>query len=200
MQCFKSGTLVKAAQQPCCSVGQVYLVCSLGRPNLKVESLRAQIQKSLLHTQGPRRHRLAESTLPGDAPSRESPQQASESPPTATACTLSGHNTISSPGSSDGHMACQQTMLSCGTKKTRSLHGPPMFDIVASAGVHPGQSALQHFPLPDKSGLFADMLGHMDFNVSGGTLSPKLLVRQLLLLAGHKYLQILHRKKARLIQ
>ncbi|BDA44852.1 probable GATA transcription factor 12 at C-terminar half [Coccomyxa sp. Obi] len=76
-------------------------------------------------------------------------------------------------------MACQQTIVSCETKKTRSLHGPPMFDIVASAGVHPGQSALQHFPLPDKSGLFADMLGHLDFNVSGGTLSPKLLSVQL---------------------
>jgi hypothetical protein len=75
-------------------------------------------------------------------------------------------------------MHFQQTILSCGNQKARSLQGAPTFDVVATAGLQPGRDALQHFPLPDKSGLFADMLGHLDFNGSGGTLSPKLLVRQ----------------------
>ena len=150
---------------------------TLGRPNLKYTSLAARPTGCGLPFQGARRHRLAETTLPGDALSRESPQRASESPPTATACTLSVQGTTSSPGSSKGHMHFQQTILSCGNQKARSLHGPPTFDIVATAGLQSGRDALQHFPLPDKSGLFADMLGHLDFNGSGGTLSPKLLVR-----------------------
>lgn len=95
----------------------------------------------------------------------------------ATACTLSVQGTASTPGSSKGQKVCQQTVISCGAQKSRVMHGPPTFDILATAGLHPGTDALQHFPLPDKSGIFADMLGHLDFNASGGTLSPKLLVR-----------------------
>jgi hypothetical protein len=76
-------------------------------------------------------------------------------------------------GNIKGQTNCQQAFIKEGGQSSHSKPTPPTFDIVAAAGLPPSKDALQqHFPLPDRSGLFADMLGHVDFS----SVSPKLLV------------------------
>lgn len=94
----------------------------------------------------------------------------------ATACTAAENLQVTACDTR-GEKSFQQPLTIADLHNCRSKQGPSTFDIVATAGLPLGKDdALQHFPLPDRSGLFADMLGHLDFSSSVSTVSPKFLV------------------------
>lgn len=98
---------------------------------------------------------------------------------TATACTATDSVQVSA-GNARAQKGFQQPLVAGELQSMRAKQGPPTFDILATAGPPLGrEDALHHFPLPDRSGLFADMLGHLDFNTTVSTVSPKFLVSSL---------------------
>ena len=96
-------------------------------------------------------------------------------PSTQTTCTVSLPSSSRPSGAQKDSMSPRKLALPFGGKR-RPLQAVPTFDLVASAGAPATKDPLQHFPLPERSGLFADMLGSLEVNSEGDTASPKLMV------------------------
>ena len=79
-------------------------------------------------------------------------------------------------------------MMSSIGGKRRPLQAVPIFDVAAHAGPLAAKDPLQHFALPERSGIFADMLGCLDGSSAGDTASPKLMVRAQVVLVGSMHI------------
>ena len=98
-------------------------------------------------------------------------------PSVPTACTVVLAGSSGHAGEHKERFSPVEAAPDSEAQKERSQPGLPTFDITANAGIPAhGREALQHFLPPERAGLFADMLGHLDFGAGGSTASPKLMV------------------------
>jgi hypothetical protein len=98
-------------------------------------------------------------------------------PCTPTACTVSLPGGSRLSGAPKAPTSSPKLMPSSGGKR-RPLQAVPTFDVVAhTGGPLAAKDPLQHFALPERSGIFADMLSCLDGCSAGDTASPKLMVR-----------------------
>ena len=96
-------------------------------------------------------------------------------PSTQTRCTVSLPSCSRPSDAHEDAMSPRKLMHPFGGKK-RPLQAVPSFHVVAGAGAPAAKDPLHHFTLPERSGLFADMLGSLEANSGGETASPKLMV------------------------